>query len=76
MNPIHLFLIFQKIRVTICMWALFCIETVELYKFPSHGIYSGIFYIEHSSLSVLSVMYLSTSIAAMHPNPAAVIACR
>ena len=54
---------------------LFYIEIVELCKFLFDKIYSNIFCIVHFYLSAFSVKNLSTSIAAIHPNPAAVIAC-
>ena len=59
------------------MWVLFYIETVVWYKLPLSEYFFTTFtrWFFHYFLSELSVRYLSTSIAAIHPNPAAVIAC-
>ena len=54
---------------------LFCIEIVELCKYLFDKISSNIYCIWHFYLSAFSVRNLSTSIAAIHPYPAAVIAC-
>ena len=75
MNPILLFSFVQKILLSIDILVLSCIEIVELCKYLFDKIYSNIYCILRFYLSAFSVRNLSTSIAAIHPYPAAVIAC-
>ena len=75
MNPILQSSIAQKILMSIDNWVLFCIEIVELCKYLFDENYSNNYCILHFYLSAFSVRNLSTSMAAIQPYPAAVIAC-